>query len=290
MSEDTLFFFGIVYDILALVSQREKGVYKMKRCAVWLLGLTVMLGTIGCNSNSDSQVSDEGTEMSETSTPNEESNCETKVDDYTSVADIDKLSDGYVDVYYQGDKNIYRAYFSESEKKIAVEHSTNAGADWERTLVEYADYGYGVYKVFLSFVNELEGYLLYCGEPGAGLMNEVLYKTTDGGKSYEVVADISLAICDYPTGMEFLSENVGFIITSYHGNDAFLYKTTDGGKTWKEQSITLPDISYSYAQGYSIEWNDEKQLELVVELVEIEGKTRHRYYTKNGINWILKWF
>ena len=235
-------------------------------------------------SNSISQDNSHEVENFDTSSDLDENN----ITDIDKVSDINKLSDGYVDVYYQGDKNIYRAYFSESEKKIAVEHSTNAGADWERTLVEYADYGYGVYKVFLSFVNELEGYLLYCGEPGAGLMNEVLYKTTDGGKSYEVVADISLAICDYPTGMEFLSENVGFIITSYHGNDAFLYKTTDGGKTWKEQSITLPEASYSYAQGYVIEWNDEKQLELVVELVDGDGKAQHRYYTEDGINWILK--
>ena len=202
-------------------------------------------------------------------------------------SDADDASSGWVDVQIFSDTLIYRTYFSESEEKIAVEKSTDGGQSWRKNFVSYKEYGYGINEVYISFINELEGYLLYCGSPGAGLMNEVIFKTIDGGKTFSEIADISTQISNYPNGMEFLTSEIGYITVTYHGHNVFFYQTNDGGKTWFEQSIALPSMDYSYAQGKDLSRNEQNEIEMVVELVAVEETKTVTYYTDDGISWNL---
>lgn len=120
-------------------------------------------------------------------------------------------------------------------------------------------------------------------------MNEVLFKTVDGGKSFVEVMDISNQISDYPNDMEFLSEDIGFIVMTYHGNGPVFYQTNDGGMTWEQQSIELPQTEYAYAQGNVIQRGVDETVEIVIELVTHEDENKYVvYYTKDGIAWKMK--
>lgn len=208
---------------------------------------------------------------------------------YAMLEDVHPYSDGYVEVYRWSENDIYRAYFSKSEEQIAVEHSFDGGSTWERTLIPYQSYQYGIYKVYLSFVDENTGYLLYCGEPACGQMSEVLFKTEDGGKSFVEVMDISNQIADYPNDMEFLSEDIGFIIMTYHGNGPIFFQTNDGGITWERQSIELPQTEYAYAQGNRMQKGSDGSVEIVIELVTHEDENKYvTYCTDDGVAWKMK--
>lgn len=101
-------------------------------------------------------------------------------------------------------------------------------------LKEYFPQG----TIYMSFADARNGYLLVCSDPALGLMTKHLYRTVDGGDSFSFVADVSGAITGYPTGIAFCGEEVGYIGTTYHGEDNYLYGTRDGGETW--ESLTLP--------------------------------------------------
>lgn len=207
---------------------------------------------------------------------------------YTSLDEIHPYSDGYVEIYRLNENYIYRAYFSKAED-IVVECSIDGGDTWERTSILYQGYGYGIYKVYLSFLDENTGYLLYCGEPACGQMSEVLFKTEDGGKSFVEVMDISNQIADYPNDMEFLTEDIGIIMMTYHGNGPVYYQTNNGGETWIRQNIELPETEFAYAQGSHIQRNESGQIEVIIELVSHTEDNKYVvYYTEDAVAWKMK--
>lgn len=205
------------------------------------------------------------------------------------LEDIHPLSDGYMEIYRRNETDIYCAYFSKSEEQIVVQYSLDNGGKWKKASIPYQEYQYGIYKIYLSFVDENTGYLLYCGEPGCGQMNEVLFKTNDGGQNFVKVKDISNQISDYPCDMEFLAEDIGFIIMTYHGNGPIFYQTNDGGNTWSKQSIELPETEYAYAQGNKLTKSVDGAVEIIIELETCEEKELYvTYYTNDGIAWKMK--
>jgi len=205
------------------------------------------------------------------------------------LEDVHPLSDGYMEIYRRNETDIYCAYFSESEGEIVVQYSKDNGGKWERASIPYQEYQYGIYKIYLSFVDENIGYLLYCGEPACGLMNEVLFKTSDGGRTFVEATDISNQIVDYPSDMEFLSEDIGFITMSYHGNAPIVYQSNDGGITWEKQSIALPQTEFAYAQGHRMSKSENGAVEIVIELETHTGENKYvTYYTEDGVAWKMK--
>jgi photosystem II stability/assembly factor-like uncharacterized protein len=76
---------------------------------------------------------------------------------------------------------------------------------------------------FISFVDDNIGY--------AGGGN--IYKTTDGGNTWNSIANTSLSV----NSLSFPSENIGYATS----NDNWLYKTTDGGNNWFQ--LTQIDIN-----------------------------------------------
>jgi photosystem II stability/assembly factor-like uncharacterized protein len=66
-------------------------------------------------------------------------------------------------------------------------------------------------------------------------INGVLYKTTDGGDSYQ---DISHMAGYDSYGLDFVSENTGYMINNNSNVDGNVFKTTDGGQNWQE--LTVP--------------------------------------------------
>ena len=107
-------------------------------------------------------------------------------------------------------------------------------------------------QIYTTMLDEQNGYALRCSSPASGLMTKVLCKTSDGGASFGEYMDIS-GMRNYPCGVYFFTEDIGYIITDYHCSDAFLYRTEDGGKTWYSQTVYIPGDWYRYVNGISIE-------------------------------------
>ncbi len=107
-------------------------------------------------------------------------------------------------------------------------------------------------QIYTSILDKQNSYTLRCSSPAAGLMTKVLCKTSDGDNTFEDYMDIS-DMPNYPCGIYFFTEDIGYIITDYHGSDSFLYRTEDGGKTWSPQAVYIPGSSYRYVNGLSME-------------------------------------
>ena len=107
-------------------------------------------------------------------------------------------------------------------------------------------------EVYTSMLDAQNGYVLRCSTPAAGMMTKILCKTSDGGVSFERCFDIS-DLPNYPRCVYFFTEDIGYIVTDYHGNYDFLYRTEDGGKTWIPQTVSIPESQYRYVNGLRIE-------------------------------------
>ena len=128
---------------------------------------------------------------------------ENGVEDFQSVHKVetaDAITDYFVDACFVDESLMYLAYFN--GESIILEYTTDRGKSWSQNLISYQQYG-GANQVFVSFLDEQKGYLLYCSDPGAGIMNKILFQTQDGGQSFEVVSDLSNVITGYPTGISF---------------------------------------------------------------------------------------
>lgn len=138
-------------------------------------------------------------------------------------------------------------------------------------------------KIYTSLWEAKKGYVLRCSSQAAGLRVKILCKTSDEGKTYDRCWDIS-NMPNYPSGMYFFTEDIGYIITDYHSNRNFLYRTEDGGKTWQPQMVYVPVGWYRYINGLSID-NGVLKIEVVT-----DGKTYYYEYETDdmGNNWYVK--
>lgn len=148
-------------------------------------------------------------------------------------------SDGFVNAFFLNESTAYFSYFTFDGLYINVSYTMDAGKNWEDTQIpfqKYTQWG-GCNTIYTSFADEKNGYVLYCSDPAAGIMEKLLFKTTDGGRSFIFWADISNTIDGYPSGISFSSAFDGIISTTYHGGKYSLYQTNDAGNSWKPMPL-----------------------------------------------------
>ena len=138
----------------------------------------------------------------------------------------------------KNDSIIWFTYFTINED-IASKHMEhlieyNINTDEEKIIYafkdEYLENSENLELKDLYFINDTLGFV--CGERDIGEPNDrnwdLIYKTTDGGKSWKnVLKDIN----GRPFGLDeisFADENLGVSV----GSNGKLYETTDGGETW----------------------------------------------------------
>jgi photosystem II stability/assembly factor-like uncharacterized protein len=208
------------------------------------------------------------------------------VDYFQSVHKVetaDQNTYNFVNACFVDKITMYLVYFL--GENIVVESTMDAGQSWKQVLLPYKEYG-GAGEAFISFVDEQNGYLLYCSDPGGGQMTKILFGTKDGGEHFEVISDLSNEISGYPTGISFSSLLQGYIATTYHGENKYLFQTTDCGVTWKslslEQNDKISDVSY--VEGYPpVFFGKEKQEgKLVLKYVGAEKNSYIEYTTHDG--------
>ncbi|MCD7805740.1 MAG: hypothetical protein LUH19_00170 [Lachnospiraceae bacterium] len=159
---------------------------------------------------------------------------------------------------YVSEDSAYVAYHLE-DARICVLSTHDAGESWQQTYIGEAGEMDALGVIYLSFLENGTGYLLYTSSPGAGQMTKVLYTSVDGGVSFTLTGDITDSVQNYPQWMVFYDENMGMILTQYHGYEAFACLTTDGGITWSALDLNVPDAEgSSYIDGLSLIQTDKE--------------------------------
>ncbi len=85
----------------------------------------------------------------------------------------------------------------------------------------------------LFFLNENIGYSAH--------RNRTVSKTTDGGISWTQIMKDTVVTSFNNNGVQFLNENIGFVVGKYGSNVSSFLKTSDGGANWSAQIASLPN-------------------------------------------------
>jgi photosystem II stability/assembly factor-like uncharacterized protein len=193
--------------------------------------------------------------------------------------------------------------------QIVVYRTSDKGSTWDSTnILTTLDWEKGdIGGVKISFADASNGYLMITGTPGAGQMAKSLYRTTDGGKTFSFIRDITgmtdvagtmNGVAGYPTGMTFSTPETGFVTCSYSAYTfVLMFKTTDGGTTWKLWSLPVPaayeglsPANNYYADAYPPVFFGEQKKNGVVMLDFVQdGKHVMQSYrtTDGGGTWTL---
>ena len=192
---------------------------------------------------------------------------------------------------------------TDNQPQIVVYHTSDKGSTWDSTnIVTKLDWEKGdIGGVKISFADASNGYLMITGTPGAGQMAKSLYRTTDGGKTFSFVRDITgitdaagtmNGIAGYPTGMTFSTPETGFVTCSYSAYTfVLMFKTTDGGTTWKLWSLPVPaayenlsPANNYYADAYPpVFFGEQKKTGVVMlDFVEDGNHVMQSYRTTDG--------
>ena len=144
-----------------------------------------------------------------------------------------QISDEKIVFYYEAN---YGKYIVFSEDK---------GQNWQTEKLPFS----GTIKS-INFPTAKVGYILEFTDETMGAATGAIYKTTDGGISWQEVftgiSDGYSTVFKSGTEMIFASENVGFItMPDRMGEVSYLYITKDGGNTFEKLELaTNPDCDY----------------------------------------------
>lgn len=194
------------------------------------------------------------------------------IENFVSIkkfGEINSATEGFLNAAFLDEQTAYVTYFSPDTIHLIVEYTDDAGKNWSQTLVQYDKFAdiCDAGSAYISFADKENGYLLYCSTPAAGMMTKLLFSTTDGGKNYSFVSDLTNEITGYPQGISFNSRDNGYITVSYRGlENNYLYTTMDGGGTWNSEKVILQDEKVNYIDGSNppVFYGENKQKGILV--------------------------
>ncbi len=150
---------------------------------------------------------------------------------------------------------------------------------------------YGVMGVFCNFISDTEGFLfverVYDENPtlmsAKGTHALMLYKTIDGGASFEAVnleAPLCVSYIESPLFAKFLDESVGVVSGRYWATDplsARTWLTLDGGKTWEPFPVLPHPDHEAFTELMELTYEDGSYKATV--RVVFDGGRRETVYT-----------
>lgn len=137
---------------------------------------------------------------------------------------------------------------------------------------------------YISMIDDENGFILCCSSPAGGMMSKYLFKTSDGWKSYQMIAELTEEIQNYPTDMAFSDGNTGIITVNHHSFSVYIYLTTDGGDSWSEIIVDDFEDEFFYVEGKTIQWK-EGQWILSLSGIRKMGKIQLQYTSLDGKTW-----
>lgn len=203
-------------------------------------------------------------------------------------------SDRFVSAAFLDNQTAFTAFFSLDDNQLIVDRTSDSGASWQQTRIDFADYSdiCDAGSLFLGFSDVQHGYLLCCSTPAAGLMTKLLFSTDDGGESFSFTADLTDTIAGYPHGITAVSEDNLYIAVTYHGTDSYLYQSSDRAETWASVDIFPRTVDVNYVDGYAPVFDrthtDDTEKENGIILLKIVGEqTAFQLFTTHdgGEHW-----
>jgi photosystem II stability/assembly factor-like uncharacterized protein len=117
------------------------------------------------------------------------------------------------------------------------------GGEWTDITPQLDDAGQ-ILSVF--FLNDRQGWLLEKSYPSYGEIFFTLFRTKDGGESWELIAPNLLVGQDLPVStasLEFIDDDTGWVSLKLQSSSNFsigkLFATIDGGQNWTERLIPI---------------------------------------------------
>lgn len=158
--------------------------------------------------------------------------------------------------------------------RISIFHTDDAGQTWRTTelAVASAQQVYPIDVVSFTFLDDKVGWLLRSMDVSAAHEEVELYRTQNGGSSWQRIASAkqgatgeelgSISSLGQKTGVGFRDPANGWLTGFSAGEGVYLYRTTDGGSTWAPQELAVPagyTASGGSAQSYPPSFFDEKK-------------------------------
>ena len=155
--------------------------------------------------------------------------------------------------------------------------TSDGGATWQVAPLSFIDPGdRPAQAVYLTFISPDTGWLVLKQATGGSFSLGKLFKTSDGGRSWERLA--------IPIGapVVFASEEAGWTAGGAAGNE--LYTTRDGGQNWTAQTVPGPEDQRRLPQ---LPVFTDTQVGLLPVVVNSEGGSRVDFYSSadGGQTW-----
>ena len=193
---------------------------------------------------------------------------------------------------YQVDENkIVFAFGGYNAVPFSVVFYDEESQSFKKSVVTYKFFGGR--KIYVDFPeNGQEGFLFFTGERVVWHEMSFLFRTGDGGKSWQLVGLVPDVLMDgHPltTGAKFINNSVGFF-TIRSSDEPDIWRTQDGGKTWEYQKLT--DVPEYYSIAYAPEVHgDILCLYVGMEDYSEYGGTKAKYESADeGRTWEYKGF
>ena len=154
---------------------------------------------------------------------------------------------------YQVDENkIVFAYGGDNAVPFSVVFYDEESQSFKKSVVTYDIIGGR--KIYVDFPeNGQEGFLIFTGERVVWQEVSYLFRTEDGGKSWQYVGPVPDVLTDghsLTTGAKFINNSVGFF-TIRSSDEPDIWRTQDGGKTW--ENLEFPYVPEYYGMVYTPE-------------------------------------
>ncbi len=155
---------------------------------------------------------------------------------------------------YQVDENkIIFAYGGDNAVPFSVIFYEEESQSFKKSVVTNAFFGGR--KIYVDFPeNGQEGFLVFTGERVVWQETTILFRTTDGGKSWQFVGDAGPNVMtqghSLTNGAVFINNQVGFV-TIRDSETPDIWRTEDGGETWEQQELS--DVPEYYTMAYAPE-------------------------------------
>lgn len=193
--------------------------------------------------------------------------------------------------YYITPQKTVFVYGGSSKIPLSIISSNDAGNTWTRTVVDadlVSNLDFGVRRTFISFSgNDDCGYLVVAGGRLMYQEENIVYKTTDGGTTWN---NLSVVNFDNPVhsltiSAAFSTDKIGFI-TMRGSQDRTIWYTIDGGSTWKTLTFNeKPESPYTIDFAY-VKPFDENIGTIYVGTNDLEQPNYYKYVSDDyGITW-----